>query len=330
MRVRISQLNHLVKKAIRYYGYNQSETKTIFDILMYAQLRGNNQGIVKLIGKGIPKNPKEGKIKVVKQTKLSARLDGRQNMGMIAVSKAVEMALKKAKQHGFGIVGTFNTASSTGAIGYYAQKIAQKGMIGFVFAGSPPTVTTHGSYEPLFGTNPLAIGIPSATQPIVLDMATAAMAYFGLVQAKTAGKKIPGDVAYDSKGKLTTDPGKAMDGAILPFDRNYKGAGLALVVQALCGPLVGGGFIDNDQTDTNWGNLVFVIDPDLLGNRQTFKAKMTKLMRRVKKAKKLKGVKEIYLPGERGNSLAAKRLKSGYIEVENNLYHALETVVANA
>jgi len=163
-----------------------------------------------------------------------------------------------------------------------------------------------------------------------LDMATAAMAYFGLVQAKTAGKKIPGDVAYDAKGKLTTDPGKAMDGAILPFDRNYKGAGLALVVQALCGPLVGGGFIGSDKSDTNWGNLVFVIDPQLLGNKNAFKTKMAKFMKRVKQAKKLKGVKAIYLPGARGERLASQRIKSGYIEVENNLYNALMAVAPTA
>src|SRR3989304_9475532 len=102
MKVKISELNSLVKKALSHYGYTKAETQTIFEILMYAQLRGNNQGIVKLIGKGIPKNPKVGKIKVVKQTKLSARLDGRQNMGMVVVSKAVELALIKAHQHGFG------------------------------------------------------------------------------------------------------------------------------------------------------------------------------------------------------------------------------------
>ncbi len=87
-------------------------------------------------------------------------------------------------------------------------------------------MTTHGSYEPLFGTNPLAIGIPSPDEPVVLDMATSAMAYFGLVQAKTAGVKIPRDEAYGASEKLITDPAKALDGAILPFDRNYKGAGL--------------------------------------------------------------------------------------------------------
>jgi len=326
MRVKVSELKRLASKAIKYYGYDDKETKIILDILMYAQLRGNNQGIVKLIGKGIPKSGKAGKIKVLKQTKLSALLDGNQNMGMVVVTRAMEIALQKARQHGFAIVGTNNTCSSTGAIGYYADKIAKKGFIGLVFAGSPETVTTHGSYEALFGTNPLAVGIPSNKEPMVFDMATSAMAYFGLVQANTAGQKIPGDVAYDSKGKLTTDPAKAMEGAILPFDRNYKGAGLALIVEALCGPLVGGGFINYNNPRTNWGNLIIIIDPKLLVSKNTFKQNITKLINRVKRAKKQPRVKEIFVPGERGNKLTQKRLRSGWIEAENNLYRQLKKV----
>ena len=330
MKVKVTKLKSLAQKAIKYYGYTDKETKIILDILMYAQLRGNNQGIVKLIGRGIPKNQKAGKIKTVKQTKLSALIDGNQNMGMVVKTKAMEVALQKAKKHGFSIVGINNTCTSTGAIGYFANKIAQKGYLGFVFAGSPETVTTHGSYQPLFGTNPLAVGVPTSKDPVVLDMATAAMAYFGLVQANTAGQKIPGDVAYNNKGKLTTDPAKAMEGAILPFDRNYKGAGLALLVEILCGPLVKGGFVGFDKASANWGNLIFIIDPKLLVSRSSFKTKMTQLVRKVKRGSKLKGVKEIFVPGERGNKLTEKHLKVGYIEVEKNLYNELKKVASQA
>ena len=77
-----------------------------------------------------------------KDTTLSTLLDGGKNQGMVVMKEALEILLSKVKQHGFGIVGTNNTASSTGAIGYYAEKIARAGFIGFVFAGSPPTVTS--------------------------------------------------------------------------------------------------------------------------------------------------------------------------------------------
>ena len=43
----------------------------------------------------------------------------------------------QAKEHGFGMVGTFNTSTSTGSVGYYARTITDAGMIAFCFAQSP-------------------------------------------------------------------------------------------------------------------------------------------------------------------------------------------------
>src|SRR3989344_2232186 len=237
MKVGFDTLKELTKKAILNYGYSEKETKVILEILLYAQLRGNNQGIVKLIGKGIPKAEDAGKIEVEKDTKLSALINGSKNHAMVVVNKAVDMAIQKAKEHGIGIVGVNHINTSSGALGYYAKRIAKEGLIGFVFAGSSETVATEGSYEPIFGTNPLAIGVPTSKDPLVLDMATAAMAYFGVIEANTAGRSLPGGIAYDEKGNLTTDPAKVLDnGALRTFDKGHKGAGLSMMVQILTGP----------------------------------------------------------------------------------------------
>lgn len=324
MKIKISELKNLGLKALKKQGYNDSEADTILGMLLYAQLRGNNQGLVKLIGKGIPKNPAAGAITIEKETKLSARINGSHNPGAIVIKKAMELAVAKAKEHGIGIVGTNNTNSSTGALGYWAGQIARQGLVGFVFAGSPETVCYHGSYEPIFGTNPMAIGVPTDKDPIVLDMATAAMAYYGLIEAKTAGRKIPPDIAYDSEGNLTDDPTKAMDGALRPFDKSYKGAGLSLMVEILTGPLVGASFTGIGDTATNWGNLVFAIDPEMLTDRKEFARNVSALAARVKTTKKLPGVTEILLPGERGDKLTKSRLASGTIDIEDNLYRALQ------
>ncbi|MBI2464708.1 Ldh family oxidoreductase [Candidatus Shapirobacteria bacterium] len=325
MKIKITELKVLVNKALTKYGYTEEESKIISEVLMYAQLRGNNQGIVKLIGKGIPKDPTAGDIKTIKETKLSTLLDGSHNQGMVVMKKAVEIVTTKAKEHGFGIVGINNTATSTGAIGYFARQIAKENLVGFVMAGSPPTVNFHGSYEAIFGTNPIAIGIPTDGEPIVLDMATSTMAYFGLIEAKTAGRSIPEGIAYDSEGNLTTDPAQAMDGAIRPFDKSYKGASLSLMVDILTGPLIAASYV-GISPEKGWGNLIYAIDPSMLVDIKDFNVQVTELAAKVKATKKMPDVEEIFMPGEKGDRLTNQHLDNGDIEVEDNLLSELKKV----
>jgi L-2-hydroxycarboxylate dehydrogenase (NAD+) len=323
MKIDLKELESLTTKAIKNFGYDDSETATIRDMLLYAQLRGNNQGVVKLIGKGIPKDPGTGAITVEKETALSAKINGNQNQAMIVLKKALEVALEKAKTNGMGVAGTFNTSTSSGAIGYAASEIAKRGMVGLVFASGPPRMATAGSYQPVFGTNPLAIGIPATPGPVILDMSTASMAFYGLIEAQTAGKSIPDDVAYDQEGNPTTDPATAIKGALRSFDRGYKGAGLAMIIEILAGPLVGAACAGVGDPAKNWGHLVLAIDPGMFGDREEFISSVTTLIGRVKATKRLPGMDEILVPGERGNRQTAQILESGAIEIEENLLEEL-------
>lgn len=345
MKVTLDELKQTTLTVLEKSGYPPDEAAVILDILMYAQLRGNNQGIVKLIGAGMPRHPEARPIQIVKDTKLSALLDGGRNSGMVVIKRAMEIALEKAREHGVGIVGTRNTRSPSGAIGYYPNRIAQEGFIGMAFSGSAEYVAMHGSYEPIFGTNPLAIGVPVSHQlsvnsqqgaqhsalstsysTIVLDMATAAIAWFGLVQAKTAGQSIPDDVAYDAQGQLTTDPAAALSGAIRAFG-GHKGAGLAFMVETFTHALVGT-TPEADGKKGDWGNLIIVIDPELLGDRETFAQRVGDLAAKVKATKRLPGVEEIILPGERGNRVLESALLEGAIEIEDKLWQALKAKAA--
>lgn len=326
MEIDLTELRDLTARALKNYGYTDEETAIIRDMLLYAQLRGNNQGVVKLIGAGMPKNKDAGQIVVEHETTVSARINGNQNQAMVVVKKALEVVLEKAKSHGIAVAGTFNTATSSGAIGYLASEIAGNKLIGIVFASSPPRVATAGSYEPIFGTNPLAIGIPASPDPIVLDMTTASMAFYGLVEARTAGVCIAGDVAYDQAGHPTTDPAMAIAGALRSFDRGPKGSGLAMMIEILAGPLVGAACAGVGDATKNWGHLLMAIDPGLLGDRDEFIKNVTTLIGRVKNTKKLPDVSEIFAPGERGNRKTARTVKSGRIEIEDNLLDELRKV----
>ena len=156
--VPLTELTETCRRAIKTYGYDDDETAVLLDVMMYAQLRGNNQGIIKVTTKGIARDPAASPIHVEHETQLSACLNGNKNAGMVVIHKAMDMAIDKAKTHGFGICGTNNTSTSTGALGYYAQKIAEEGLIALVFAVSPEFVAPNGAIEPIFGTNPVGVG----------------------------------------------------------------------------------------------------------------------------------------------------------------------------
>jgi len=327
--VSVTYLKDIVFRAIRTFGYTEEEAQSLQDVMMYAQLRGNNQGIIKITTGGIVKPPGSADAVIEHETKLSALIDGKQNSGMLALIKGMHLSIDKATAHGFGIVGTKNSPTSTGAIGYYAQKIAEKGLIGIVLAQSPEFVAPHGSKQAIFGTNPIAIGIPTTGgSPMVMDMATCAFPYFGLLEARTAGKSIPPNVAMDSDGNLTTDPNAALDGgAIKVFDGTYKGSNLALCVELLAGSLPGAAVVDK-MASKSWGNLIIAIDPELLGSPADFKARVDVVLGRVKGAEKMPGVDEILLPGERGDRMTADRLRTDKIPVEPNLLAGVEALAA--
>jgi L-2-hydroxycarboxylate dehydrogenase (NAD+) len=329
MKISVQELEQLTERAVKHFGYNDEETRAICEVLLYAQLRGNNQGVAKLIGKGIPRDPAAGEIVIEKETAISARVNGNRNHAMVVLKRAQEIVAEKAGKNGFGIAGTFNTNTSSGAIGYFAAELARQGLIGFVFGRSPERVAMHGSYEPIFGTNPLAVAIPAEPDPIVLDMSTAAVAYYGLVESATAGRKIPDDVAYDAGGKATTSPQEAMKGAIRSFDRGHKGSSLALINEILAGPLVGAAFCGIGDSKGNWGHLIYALDPGILGDRDEFIAHVGEIIRKVKGTRKLPGVEEIFVPGERGSRLARQHRESGMIDVEDNLLAELRAVAGN-
>jgi LDH2 family malate/lactate/ureidoglycolate dehydrogenase len=325
MNVAIDRLQDVTRRAILAQGYSESDTDIIAEIILYAQLRGNNQNVIKLTGAGMPANPNAGDITIVKDTKLSAVIDGAWNQGMVVMTQATDLAIRKAQDHGFGIVGTRKTNSSTGAIGYYVRQIADAGLLGFAFSGSPEFMAMHGSYEAFFGTNPLAIGIPTSDKPIVFDMATAAIAYYGILGAQTAGEAIPEGVAYDAGGQMTTDPAQALAGAIKTFG-GYKGAALAMIVEVLTRPLVGTSR-KADGTKDDWGNLVFAIDPELLvDSLDDFQVAVSDLITRLKSTKTLPNVDEILVPGERGDQFYDAVMASGTIDMDDKLWDALQSV----
>lgn len=98
-------------------------------------------------------------------------------------------------------------------------QVANAGLIGIVIAQSPEFVAPYGAKKAVFGTNPIAISVPAENGPVTMDMATSAYAWFGVLEAKTAGRPLPHGVAQNAEGEITEVPDEVLQGgAIRVFD----------------------------------------------------------------------------------------------------------------
>jgi L-2-hydroxycarboxylate dehydrogenase (NAD+) len=318
MKISVAELRQKILDTLEEKGFSAEDSKRIADYLMWAETSGiKTQGIIKMTGTEPLQNIKpKHEIRVERDTKLSQLINGGANPAPLVSQKATDVAIEKAKEHGFGIVGVRNTFSSNGAQAFYAEKIANEDLIGIVCSRSPASTTGFDSIDPLWGTNPIGFAFPTENEPFVFDMATSAMTFYGLVLAKARGEKIPDNMAIDTDGNPTNDPERAMDGAILPFDRGYKGAGLGMVVEMLAGPLVNSAWIDNKTFSEEWGSLFIAIDPNLLVDTDVFKKNASDLIAKVKRSRKKEGIKEIRLPGGRATETRKVAELSGETEVE--------------
>lgn len=246
----------------------------------------------------------------------------------IVLSEAVKIGLKKAEEFGISFVGTCNTSTSTGCLAYYANEITKSGFVCIMFAGSPPIVAPHGTNERLFGTNPLCIGVPSKTLPVILDMSTSSMAYYGLLEAETAKKQVSLDIGFDVDGNPTVDPSKILDGgSIRTFDKGgHKSGGLSLMIEILTGPLVQASFGTFGDED-NWGNLLIVLNPKLF--TEDLKSEVEMLVSKVKSLRKHNPNSEVYVPGEKGGKKMQEAIEKQKVEMEPNLYYELLKVSGN-
>jgi len=303
-------------------NFSEDDAAKITDYLVWAEMSGNKtQGIVKLTGTEPLQNIiPEHEIRVERETKLSQLINAGANPAPLVTQIATQIAIEKAKEHGFAIVGVHNIHTSNGAQAYYAEQIARNDLIGIVTTRSAAAVAVFGGIDPIFGTNPIGFSFPTHDDPIVFDTATSALTWYGLVVAKTRGESIPENVAIDTNGQPTTDPVEAMNGALLPFDRTYKGAGFGMVSELLAGPLVKATY---GQVEGEWGSLLIAIDPNLLVDTNEFKDGSTDLLRKIKASRKADDVAGIRIPGESSANKRRQAEMSGFVEVDDAVYSQL-------
>lgn len=258
------------------------------------------------------------RIRVVEERPATALVDGDDGLGHLAVTRAAEIAIAKARVTGVAWCGMRN-GNHAGPASLYAAMPMRAGMIGLYLAvGSANHLAPWGGLELLLSTNPIAVAIPAGEEPpVVLDMATTVAAY-GKVKTKAQrGETMPEGWMIDREGRPLTDPKRANEGLLLPIG-GYKGYGLALVFGLLAGTLNGAAmgravvdFNADDETRTNTGQAIMAIDLAAFGDPALFRERVDALSREIRGSERMPGVERIWLPGEQSHLRRQERDAQG-------------------
>lgn len=309
MHISVADARELAETYLKKCGMPATDAAVIADILLEAELRGRKtHGFIRL--SGIKNRYEQGErtdIRVDKEEGLCVRIDGGNQPGYLVAYRAMEIAIERAKQNGASIIGVYNT-SHCGMAGYYVDMARKTDMIGLIFADCLPRITPEGGTEAILGTNPIAVGIPSNTVPILFDMSTAAITNGDLLVAMREEIPIPEGIAFSSEGEPTTDADAALKGSVRPFG-GHKGFGLALITQILTGALVNAATIP--PPGANYGLLIIAIDPISFVPLEQFKTEVDTLIARVKENRREAGITEILIPGERAYRQRTVHLTEG-------------------
>jgi LDH2 family malate/lactate/ureidoglycolate dehydrogenase len=318
----IAEARALGGAAMRGAGYDDQEARILADHVLDAALCGYEySGLPKLLNVvdapdfRLPRRP----ITVVRETAVSAMIDGGNNTGMFAAYRAAEETIRRANTNGLAIVCLANTWM-TGRSAYYCEMIARAGMVVIHTVASPPAVAPFGGTRPVLGTNPIAFGFPTESDPLVIDMGTSAFMGTDLQFRNRLGVPIPEGVALGPDGQPTTDANMARQGALLPFggtEGGYKGFGLALAMDAL-----GALSADIRPADAVNGYVFIAFKPDLFLPPEDYRREVTRRIAMVKATPPQPGVEEIRVPGERGYRTRARLAREG-IEIDRKIYSAL-------
>jgi LDH2 family malate/lactate/ureidoglycolate dehydrogenase len=187
----------------------------------------------------------------------------------------------------------------------FVEQAVAAGMIGLALTNAPSNMPPWGGRKPYFGTNPLAVGVPAGEErPLILDMSTSVVARGKIVMAQKAGESIPPGWAIDAEGNPTTDAAAALAGAVLPFG-GYKGGGLALLVDVLCGVLTGAAFglhivnlYDEGDQVQNLGHFFAALAVETFMPAHEFRGRVDQFVAEVRSQPRMPAVDRIFLPGE--------------------------------
>lgn len=315
-------LTEFAKAVLMTVGYSADLAAIAAEVVVEGDLRGiDSHGINHLISR--VRELKASKISVsaepalLKEFGAMAWYDGGQGYAPAQVPLILPHAVELASRHGIGMVFIRDT-SHWGCPAYYPRWMAQRGYYGIASTVTNPGMPLWGSSARSVGNNPIAIAAPRRQgEPIILDMAMQQIAWGALKIAEEEKRLLPGPWGFDENDNETNDPAVInRTGRVRPVG-DYKGSGLAFMLEILTG-VMSGGFTNSDVgartkagEPAHYSHSFIAIKPDLLTGPDAYFDKVDHLYDTAKKAKPIGGVDEVMLPGDRSNATLAARRRDG-------------------
>jgi len=270
MRVSAAQAEEVAVALLQAAGAPVRHARIQAEHLLGAQLCGHpSHGLQRLprlldrIERGLARPQAQGVLTWCRPAEL--HVEGERGLGPVVAFGAIEALLERVEDTGIAVAAISN-ANHLGMLAFYVEAIARSGRIGLALSTSEALVHPFGGTRAMLGTNPIAIGIPTAEQPFVLDLATSLVSMGKIHDHALRDVPLPQGWALDEEGAHTTQARRAMQGAIAPFG-DAKGYGLGLAFELLVASLVGSEFapqvrgtLDAEHV-ANKGDVFIVIDP---------------------------------------------------------------------
>jgi len=290
MKIHFDVLKDLSRHVFLNLGVPSSESEIVADVIATADLYGlKTHGVSRLryyINRIKDRlQHTSTPFDIVSSKSTTAVVDGGNGMGQVIAYRSMLMAIEKALTYGLGCVAVKNS-SHFGICSYYSLMAAKSNMIGIVFTNTRPAVAPFGGSQPMLGTNPYSIAMPSMEYPFVIDCATS-VAQRGDVEVwEREGSPVPegASVPVVSNASKLLGMLERGEAALTTFGK-HKGYGLSVAIEMLCSALVNGDAMNEirghyeglQSRPYNLGHLFLAIDPSHFIDIETFKRKVSSI-----------------------------------------------------
>ncbi len=332
MLITADKLTHFVEQIFVQMDASQTFAHEVAAHLVEANLKGHDShGIgmtpayVHNISTGLLKADAEAE--VIRDNGAVMVIDGQFGFGQVVGRQAADIVIERVKETGVVCAGVRN-CHHLGRIGTYAEHCVNQGLVSLHMVnvvGHDPQVSPWGGRERRMTTNPFACAVPVAgDDPVVLDMATSAVALGKVRVAYNAGNQVPEGALVDHEGAPTTNPGVMYEepfGALGPFGK-HKGYGLAVMCELLGGALAGEWTAQpgNERTNHIVNHMfMLVVDPEAFGGVEKFQTEVKEMVAYLHSTTPAKDFDKVRVPGEPERESMADRLANG-IPIDENTW----------